>query len=43
MQDADPPPQDAPDGPDPIRFDPKDEPLRRDVGRLGALLGEILR
>ncbi|MFT7487454.1 MAG: phosphoenolpyruvate carboxylase, partial [Candidatus Paceibacteria bacterium] len=27
----------------PIRFDPKDRPLRRDVGRLGALLGRLLR
>ena len=26
-----------------IRFAPKDRPLRRDVGRLGALLGELLR
>lgn len=26
-----------------IEFAPKDRPLRRDVGRLGALLGEILR
>ena len=27
----------------PIRFAPKDRPLRRDVGRLGALLGTLLR
>ncbi len=26
-----------------IRFHPKDRPLRRDVGRLGAVLGRILR
>ncbi len=26
-----------------IRFDPKDRPLRRDVGRLGALLGHLLQ
>ena len=26
-----------------VRFDSKDRPLRRDVGRLGALLGRILR
>ena len=26
-----------------LRFAPKDRPLRRDVGRLGALLGELLR
>ena len=26
-----------------MRFAPKDRPLRRDVGRLGALLGELLR
>ena len=26
-----------------VRFDPSDRPLRRDVGRLGALLGELLR
>ncbi len=26
-----------------VRFAPKDRPLRRDVGRLGALLGELLR
>jgi len=29
--------------PEPVRFPPKDRPLRRDVGRLGALLGELLR
>jgi len=28
---------------EPIRFAPADRPLRRDVGRLGALLGELLR
>ena len=33
------PPQAA----EPIRFPPKDQPLRRDVGRLGNLLGELLR
>jgi phosphoenolpyruvate carboxylase len=27
----------------PIHFEAKDRPLRHDVGRLGALLGEILR
>ncbi len=27
----------------PVRFAPKDRPLRRDVGRLGALLGDLLR
>ncbi|MFT4647178.1 MAG: phosphoenolpyruvate carboxylase, partial [Glaciecola sp.] len=26
-----------------IRFHPKDRPLRRDVGRLGAVLGRLLR
>ena len=26
-----------------IRFDPKDRPLRREVGRLGAVLGQLLR
>jgi phosphoenolpyruvate carboxylase len=26
-----------------VQFDAKDEPLRRDVGRLGALLGEVIR
>ncbi len=28
---------------EPVHFDPKDRPLRRDVARLGALLGELLR
>jgi len=28
---------------EPVYFDPKDRPLRRDVARLGALLGELLR
>lgn len=27
----------------PVHFDEKDRPLRREVGRLGALLGELLR
>lgn len=28
---------------EPVRFDAKDRPLRDDVGRLGALIGELLR
>lgn len=28
---------------EPIHFEPKDRPLRRDVGWLGAMLGELLR
>ena len=28
---------------EPVHFDPKDRPLRRDVARLGALLGKLLR
>ncbi len=28
---------------EPVYFDPKDRPLRRDVARLGALLGKLLR
>lgn len=28
---------------DKLEFEPKDEPLRRDVGRLGAIMGELIR
>jgi len=28
---------------DKLEFQPKDEPLRRDVGRLGAIMGELIR
>ena len=28
---------------DRVQFEAKDEPLRRDVGQLGALLGEVIR
>lgn len=33
----------TPSSSQPVHFAPKDRPLRRDVGRLGALLGELLR
>ncbi len=34
--------RDAPHNSEPIYFDAKDRPLRREVGRLGVLLGELL-